>query len=71
VILSRLGGARHEAKLRAVIEHYTDVPVLGAMQEDARLAIAERHIGLTPANEDGARRHASRCSPQPSPGRSI
>ena len=54
VILSRLGGARHEAKLRAVIEHYTDVPVLGAMQEDPHLAIAERHIGLMPANEDSA-----------------
>jgi cobyrinic acid a,c-diamide synthase len=54
VILSRLGGTRHEAKLRAVIEHYTDVPVLGAMHEDPRLAIAERHIGLMPANEDGA-----------------
>jgi cobyrinic acid a,c-diamide synthase len=52
VILSRLGGTRHEAKLRAVIEHYTGVPVLGAMQEDPRLAIAERHIGLMPANED-------------------
>ncbi len=54
VILSRLGGARHEAKLRAVIEHYTDVPVLGAMQEDPRLAIVERHIGLVPACEDGS-----------------
>ena len=54
VILSRLGGPRHEAKLRAVIEHYTDVPVLGAMHEDPSLAIAERHIGLTPTNEDGA-----------------
>ena len=52
VILSRLGGARHEAKLRAVIEHYTDVQVLGAIQEDPRLAIAERHIGLTPTGED-------------------
>ena len=52
VILSRLGGSRHEAKLRAVIEHYTDVPVLGAVHEDPRLAIAERHIGLTPTNED-------------------
>ena len=31
VILNQLGGARHEAKLRAVIEHYTDVPVLGAV----------------------------------------
>jgi len=54
VILSRLGGARHEAKLRAVIEYYTDVPVLGAVQEDPRLAIVERHLGLMPANEDGA-----------------
>ena len=54
VILSRVGGARHESKLRAVIEHYTDVPVLGAVQEDPRLAIVERHIGLMPANEDGA-----------------
>src|SRR3990172_9602397 len=56
VILSRLGGARHEAKLRAVIEHYTDVPVLGAMHEDPRLAIAERHLGLTPTGEDDVAR---------------
>ncbi|MBE0620283.1 MAG: cobyrinate a,c-diamide synthase [Burkholderiales bacterium] len=56
VILSRVGGARHEAKLRAAIEHYTDLPVLGAVHEDPRLAIAERHIGLVPANEDGAAR---------------
>jgi cobyrinic acid a,c-diamide synthase len=56
VILSRLGGARHEAKLRAAIEHYTDLPVLGAMQEDPAVAIAERHIGLIPANEDAAAR---------------
>src|SRR5450759_1373436 len=54
VILNQLGGARHEAKLRAVIEHYTDIPVLGAMHEDPRLAIAERHLGLMPASEDGA-----------------
>ncbi len=51
VILNRLGGSRHEAKLRAVIEHYTDVPVLGAVQEDAQLALVERHLGLMPANE--------------------
>ena len=44
VILNNLGGARHEAKLRAVIEHYTDVPVLGAVAEDARLAMTERHL---------------------------
>lgn len=53
VILNQLGGARHEAKLRAVIEHYTDVPVLGAVQHDSRLAVVERHLGLTPAAEVG------------------
>jgi cobyrinic acid a,c-diamide synthase len=51
VILNRLGGSRHEAKLRAVIEHYTQVPVIGAVHEDAALAIVERHLGLMPANE--------------------
>ncbi|MCF8197572.1 MAG: cobyrinate a,c-diamide synthase [Sulfuritalea sp.] len=51
VILNRLGGRRHEAKLRAVIEHYTDVPVLGAVQEDEDLALVERHLGLMPVNE--------------------
>jgi cobyrinic acid a,c-diamide synthase len=56
VILNQLGGARHEAKLRAVIQHYTGVPVLGAVQHDERLAIAERHLGLVPSNEaQGAR----------------
>jgi len=51
VILNRLGGSRHEAKLRAVVEHYTDVPVLGAVHEDPQLALVERHLGLMPANE--------------------
>lgn len=54
VILNRLGGSRHEAKLRAVIEHYTDVPVIGAIPEEARLALVERHLGLIPANEEAA-----------------
>jgi cobyrinic acid a,c-diamide synthase len=51
VVLNRLGGARHESKLRAVIEHYTDVAVLGALHEDPALAIDERHLGLVPASE--------------------
>ena len=51
VILNRVGGRRHEQKLRSIIEHYTDVPVLGAVQEDAELALVERHLGLMPANE--------------------
>jgi cobyrinic acid a,c-diamide synthase len=51
VILNNLGGSRHEAKLRAVIEHYTDVQVVGAIHHDDRLSIVERHLGLMPSNE--------------------
>ena len=51
VILNQLGGARHESKLRAVIEHYTDVPVLGAIGNDARLETPQRHLGLMPTGE--------------------
>ena len=51
VILNNLGGSRHEAKLREVIEHYTDVPVIGAIHHDERLGIVERHLGLMPSNE--------------------
>lgn len=58
VILNQLGGARHESKLRAVIEHYTDVPVLGAIGHDPRLEVVERHLGLMPNSEldDAAQR---------------
>lgn len=58
VILNQLGGARHETKLRAVIEHYTDVQVLGAIAHDPRLAVVERHLGLMPNHEldDAAQR---------------
>jgi cobyrinic acid a,c-diamide synthase len=53
VILNNLGGTRHESKLRQVIEHYTNVAVLGAVQCEAQLAIPERHLGLKPSNEAG------------------
>jgi cobyrinic acid a,c-diamide synthase len=51
VILNKVGGARHEAKLRAALERYTDAEVLGAIGRDAALEIPERHLGLIPANE--------------------
>lgn len=51
VILNKVGGPRHEEKLRAVIERYTDVKVLGAVRMDDSLAIVERHLGLIPGNE--------------------
>lgn len=50
VILNRVGGTRHESKLRAAIERYTDVPVLGAVSDDKALVIPEGHLGLLPAN---------------------
>ncbi|HET9701447.1 MAG TPA: cobyrinate a,c-diamide synthase [Burkholderiales bacterium] len=53
VILNNLGGSRHESKLRAVIEHYTDVAVVGAVHHDPELGIVERHLGLMPSNESG------------------
>ncbi len=53
VILNRVGGSRHEARLRDALERYTDVPVLGALGENPRLAIVERHLGLVPSNEAG------------------
>ena len=54
VILNKLGGFRHESKLRDVIEHYTDVKVVGAVHQDARFSIEERHLGLVPGHEDSA-----------------
>ncbi len=51
VILNRVAGPRHEGKLRAALERYTDVAVLGAIGRDDGLEIPERHLGLVPANE--------------------
>ena len=52
VILNQLGGSRHEAKLRNVIEHYTDVKVVGAIHRNPQFDIDERHLGLVPSHED-------------------
>ncbi len=51
IIINQLGGQRHETKLRAVIEKYTDVPVIGAVYQNKDLAMVERHLGLIPSNE--------------------
>jgi len=51
VILNKVGSARHEAKLRAALERYTDAGVLGVIGRDAAIEIPERHLGLIPANE--------------------
>lgn len=51
VILNKVGGPRHEEKLRAVVDHYTDIPVIGALHKHPAMAIVERHLGLIPGNE--------------------
>lgn len=52
VILNFVGGERHAAKLKAVIERYTDIPILGMVQRSAELELVERYLGLMPSNED-------------------
>jgi len=51
VILNKIAGDRHESKLVQAIEHYTDIPIIGAIRRSAELIIDERHLGLMPANE--------------------
>ena len=51
VILNKVAGSRHEGKLRAVIEYYTDLEVIGAVGRRPEMQIAERHLGLVPSNE--------------------
>ncbi len=51
VILNQTGGSRHEKKLQQVVEHYTDMPVLGTIPRHPDLEIVERHLGLVPSNE--------------------
>ncbi|MDH5777257.1 MAG: hydrogenobyrinic acid a,c-diamide synthase (glutamine-hydrolyzing) [Gammaproteobacteria bacterium] len=51
VIFNQVGGSRHESKLRTVIEHYTDIPVIGAVAKNPEMNIDERHLGLVPSNE--------------------
>ncbi|WP_137702283.1 cobyrinate a,c-diamide synthase [Marimonas lutisalis] len=55
VILNKVGGARHEGKLRRAVETYTDLPVLGAVWRNKDLEIGERHLGLTTPAETEAR----------------
>ena len=53
VILNKVGGPRHETKLRAAVETYTDIPVVGAVHRHTGLEIGERHLGLTTPGETG------------------
>lgn len=65
VILNKVGGGRHGENLVRVVEHYTDLPVLGVLPRDAGIEIAERHLGLIPSNEaEGAESAIERIADQ-------
>lgn len=53
IILNKVGGARHESKLRAAVQAYSDIPVIGSVWRNAALEIGERHLGLTTPSETG------------------
>ncbi len=51
VIFNKVASARHESKLRASVEHYTDISVVGAVPRNEGLLAPERHLGLIPPKE--------------------
>jgi cobyrinic acid a,c-diamide synthase len=51
VVLNHVASPRQEAKQRAAIETFCSLPVLGAIPDDAALALPERHMGLTTVEE--------------------
>jgi cobyrinic acid a,c-diamide synthase len=48
VILNNVKGGSHQAKAVAAIEHYCDIPVIGAIPRMEEMQLAMRHLGLVP-----------------------
>ena len=51
VVFNRVAGSRHESILRASIEQYCGIPVLGAVPKLKQQTFPERHMGLVPTYE--------------------
>jgi cobyrinic acid a,c-diamide synthase len=51
VVLNRLGTARHETIARQSVEHYTGIPVVGALPRSRTDIFPQRHLGVTPHQE--------------------
>lgn len=51
VVLNRVAGGRHESILRRSIEHYSGIPVIGAIPKLGQEFFPERHMGLVPTPE--------------------
>ncbi len=60
VVLNQTAGLRHEEVVRASIEDATGLPVLGALPRLRTEILPERHLGLLPPAEHGARADAVR-----------
>ncbi len=52
VILNQIASSRHEQKLVAALNEYTDFQVFGSLPRHNDLRIEERHLGLIPTNEE-------------------
>jgi cobyrinic acid a,c-diamide synthase len=55
VILNNIKGGSHKAKAVAAIEHYCNVPVIGAIPRMEEMRLAMRHLGLVPYREGAGR----------------
>ncbi len=51
VILNKVKGQRHYKKAKEAVEKLTNVPVIGGIPRDNKIAVEERHLGLVPALE--------------------
>lgn len=51
VVLNRIGSTRHENIVREAVEHYTSIPVLGAIPRAKEDVFPQRHLGVTPHQE--------------------
>src|SRR5581483_799777 len=54
VILNRVGSEAHRATVSEAIEQAAGLPVLGALDREAGLAVPERYLGLVPRYENPA-----------------
>jgi cobyrinic acid a,c-diamide synthase len=60
VVLNRLGTARHESIVRQSVEHYTGIPVVGALPRSKTDIFPQRHLGVTPHQEHDTAGQATR-----------
>jgi cobyrinic acid a,c-diamide synthase len=55
VILNNVKGGSHKEKAQTAIEHYCDIPVIGAIPRMEEMQLAMRHLGLVPYREGSGR----------------